>query len=54
MKRARLQVIIGFFLTVSTIITYKVITTELVDPGLKEARTAYETEKIQLEQEQLK
>ena len=54
MKRAKLQVIIGFFLTVSTIITYKVITTELVDPGLKEARIAYETEKIQLEQEQLK
>jgi hypothetical protein len=54
MKRAKLQVIIGFFLAVSTIATYKVITTELVDPDLKEARIAYETEKIQLEQEQLK
>lgn len=54
MKTAKLQVIIGFFLTVSTIVTYKVITTELIDPGLKEARVAYETEKIQIEREQLK
>jgi len=54
MKVAKFQIIVWFFLTVSTIATYKVITTELVDPNLKQARIAYETEKIQLERKQLK
>lgn len=54
MKAARIQVLIGFFLAVSIIVTYKVITTEWVDPTLKQARLAYETEKLQVERRQLK
>jgi len=54
MKTARLQVLAGFFLTVSLIVTYKVITAELVDPNLKQARIAYETEKLRFERAQLK
>lgn len=54
MKIARLQVLIGFFLTVAIIVTYKVISPELLDPSLKQARIAYEAEKLQVEREQLK
>jgi hypothetical protein len=54
MNKARLQIIVWFFLTVSTIVTYKLVKKELVDPGLKQAQIAYETEKIRLEQEKLK
>lgn len=53
MKTAQFQVIVGFFLAVSVIVTYKVISTGLVDPALKQARIAYEIEKIQVEREQL-
>ena len=54
MKTARLQIIVGFFLTVSMIVTYKIITADMVDPGLRHARLAYETEKLQIEREHLK
>jgi len=54
MKTARFQILVSFFLTVVIIVTYKVITAELMDPGLKQVRIAYETEKIRLEREQLK
>ena len=54
MKTARLQVLIGFFLAVTMIVTYRVITTELVDPTFKQARIAYEIEKLRVEREQLK
>jgi len=53
MKAARIQVLIGFFLTVSVVVTYRVISSEMVAPDLKEAQVAYETEKLQLEREQL-
>ncbi len=53
MKAARIQVLIGFFLTVSVIVTYRVISSEMVAPDLKEAQVAYETEKVRLEREQL-
>lgn len=53
MRTARLQVLIGFFLTVSIIVTYRVISSEMVDPELQKARIAYETEKLQVEREQL-
>jgi AraC-like DNA-binding protein len=54
MKAARIQVLIGFFLAVTVIVTYRMITTELVDPTLKQARIAYEIEKFRVEREQLK
>lgn len=54
MKAARIQVLIGFFLTVSIIVTYRVISSEMLDPDLKQAQVAYETEKVQLEREQLR
>lgn len=53
MNAARIQVLIGFFLTVSVIVTYRVISSEMVAPDLKQAQIAYETEKVQLEREQL-
>jgi hypothetical protein len=54
MKIARFQVIIWFFIIVTALVTYRVLTSELVDPTLKQARIAYEKEKLQMEREQLK
>jgi AraC-like DNA-binding protein len=53
MKAARIQVLIGFFLTVSVIVTYRMISSEMVDADLKQAQIAYETEKVHLEREHL-
>jgi hypothetical protein len=39
---------------VSALVTYKIITREFLDPVLKQARTTYETQKIQVAQERLK
>lgn len=54
MRRARLQILVAFFLTVSIVVTYKVLSSSFIDADLRKARIAYETEKIQLEREQLK
>lgn len=54
MKAARIQVLIGFFLTVSIIVTYRIISSESLDPALRQAQISYETEKVQLEREQLR
>jgi hypothetical protein len=54
MKTARLQIIICFFLTVSVIVTYKVLTSSLLDANLRQARLAYETEKLRVEQARLR
>jgi len=53
MKTARIQVLIGFFLTVSIVVIYKMVASELVDPSLRQARLAYQIEKLETERAQL-
>lgn len=54
MKAARLQILVGFFLTVSVVVTYRVLSVAVLDQKLKQARIMYETEKLQVERENLK
>ena len=54
MQKARIQVIVGFFLTVVTLVTYKVISQRWIDPQLRHAQIAYETQKLHMEQERLR
>ncbi len=54
MKTARLQILVGFFLTVSVVVTYRVLSTAVLDKELQQARIAYEAEKLELEREALK
>ena len=53
MKTARVQIIVGFFLTVSIMVIYKMVASELIDPSLKQARLTYQIEKLETERAQL-
>ncbi len=54
MKAARLQILVGFFLTVSIVVTYRVLSVASLNKELQQARVAYEAEKFHLEREDLK
>jgi len=49
-----MQVIVCFFLAVSTIVTYKVISQDSVEPKLKQAQIELQTQRLKAEQAKLK
>lgn len=53
MRTARFYILAGFFLTVAIVVSYKILSSGLTPPELQQARIAYETAKIQLEQARL-
>jgi hypothetical protein len=53
MKTARIQVLVGFFLTVAALVIYRVLAPAFVDPDLKQAQVAYELDRLQMERTQL-
>ncbi len=53
MKQSRIQVLIGFFLTISIVVVFRVIMPTPVDPTLHDAETAYQLDKYDLKRRNL-
>ncbi len=53
MKQSRIQVLIGFFLTISIVVVFRVIMPTPVDPELHDAETAYQLDKYDLKRRNL-
>lgn len=54
MKTAQSQILVIFFITIATVVVYRVVNSEMLNADLRQARIAYETEKLQAEREHLK
>ena len=53
MKYARIHILVGFFLTVSIIITVRIVMSSTMSDDLKQARESLEMEKINLEKSRI-
>ena len=53
MKYARIHILVGFFLTVSIIITVRIVMSSTMSDDLKQARESLELEKINLEKSRI-
>lgn len=53
MQNARIPVLVGFFLTVAAVVTYRILSPAFLAPDLKQAQVVYEVERLQMERAQL-